>query len=73
MVGYSEHAKNDSVCLVWGKVLSHTHTILIEGTKAIPELTATTATLLLIMIATFAVIASARIRKRTLDKTLPQT
>jgi hypothetical protein len=40
-----------------------THTILIGGTGAIPEFTAATATLLLIITATFAVIFSAKIRK----------
>jgi hypothetical protein len=42
-----------------------THTILIGGTEAIPELTVTTATLMLMVVASFAVIVSARIRKRS--------
>ncbi len=42
-----------------------THTILIGGTEAIPEFTVTTATLVLMVVASFAAIVSARIRKRS--------
>lgn len=41
-----------------------THTILIEGTQAIPELAAATAALMLIITATFAVIISTKTKKR---------
>ena len=46
-----------------------THTILIEGTEAIPELETTAITLMLIVMATIAIVVSVRIKKRSLNRT----